>query len=430
MSDNEQTLRQRIFAAVDNLAAHTATEKWLAQLGVATIAPLSAYLDQPPAPIPQARCFAVAMLARLRDETATRALRRHLYAHPLATLEPVPAQAEFVVKNDLVAALAERHYPELERDLGFALDHERLPAAARAVGRLRMTALGSTLATLLEDDTLAVPAAQALLALGEPGRQSLLAALQVHLEAPHADVRNRRALIRVLLALGHVPQAPDMAWLAAALRYPHAQVRAAAARLAWRARPRPGLRRALLHGALGNDLELADACRTALQTCDWPERAALCCLRRGWEPDVYGDRSGLTPEAYAWLFRNSLRSGSALSDFVGRISDEPGSALEHALAVGALHEFASMEYLSRHSHGGLHLRVIAALPQCGDPRALHLAITAHASHAARLRRAARHALRHWPHPAQALRETLRTWPRQRRLWRPILEILLLGIWRR
>lgn len=430
MSENEQILRQRIFAAVDNLAAQTATEKWLAQLGVAAIAPLSAYLDQSPASIPQARCFAVAMLARLPGEEVTRALRRHLHAHLLASLEPVQAQAEFVVKNDLVTALAQRRYPELARDLGFALDHERLPAAARAVGQLHMIALATTLATLLDDDTLAAPASRALLELGESGWQSLLAALQVRLETRQDHPGNHRALVRVLLALGHAAQAPELTRLVAALRYPHSQVRAAAALLAWRVRPKPGLRRALLHGALAGDAELSLACRSVLEHCDWPEYAARCCLRRGWERDVYGDRVPLAPEAYAWLLRHSLRAAAEPADVIGQLPAESGSVLRRTLASGAIRDFETLEHLFRQGNLCLRVGVVAALPQCGDARALDLAIRTCASHTPGLRPAARRALRHWPYPLQVLRGILHALPRQWMLLQSLLEILLTATWHR
>lgn len=430
MSNNEQILRQRIFVAVDNLAAQPAAEKWLASLGEAAIASLSAYLDQGPAPIPQARCFAVAMLARLPGEEVTRALRRHLHAHLLASLEPVQAQAEFVVKNDLVTALAQRRYPELARDLGFALDHERLPAAARAVGQLHIIALGTTLATLLDDDTLAAPASRALLELGESGRQSLLAALQVRLEAWQEHAGNRRALIRVLLALGHAAQAPELTWLVAALRYPHPHVRAAAALLAWRVRPKSGLRRALLHGALAGDAELSLACRSVLEHCDWPEYAARCCLRRGWERDIYSDRVPLAPEAYAWLLRHSLRAAAEPAGIVGQLPAEPGSVLHRTLASGAIRDFETLEHLFRQGDLSVRVGVVATLPQCDDARALDLAIRACAIHAPGMRPAARRALRHWPYAVQALRGILRALPRQWMLLRSLLEILLTATWRR
>jgi hypothetical protein len=430
MSEREHTLRRQVFAAVDNLAAHPAAEKWLAGLGATAIGPLSAYLEQPPAPIPQARCFAVAMLARLPGEAATHALRKALHAYPLASLAPAAAQAEFVVKNDAIAALAKRRYPELEHDLGFALDHERLPAAAHAVAELRLTILSATLATLFDDDTLAAPAAQALLELGAPGTQSLLAALQARLEAPHENVNNRRALLRLLLALGHAPQLPDMAWLAAALRYPSPQVRAAAARIAWNICPRPGLRRALLHGVLSNDDELAAACRTALDDCDWPEYAAVSCLRHGREKNLYGDPVSIAPEAYAWLLRHSLRAAAQSLRVVRQLPSDSGSALHQALACGAIRDFETLECLYRHGDPPLRIRVVAALPYCGDIRALRLAISAYNKHAPGLRQAVRRTLRHWPYSIRALRETLRALPRQWTLLRPILEILLIGMWRR
>lgn len=429
MSNNEQILRQRIFAAVDNLAAQAAAEKWLASLGEATIASLSAYLDQAPAPIPQARCFAVAMLARLPGEEVTRVLHRHLHAHLLASLEPVQAQAEFVVKNDLVTALAQRRYPELARDLGFALDHERLPAAARAAGQLKMTALSPALATLLDDDTLAAPATQALLELGESGRQSLLAVLHMRLEIQHPNPGNHRALIHVLLALGRASQAPDSTSVAAALCYPQPLVRAAAALLAWRVRPKPGLRRALLYGALAGNAELSVACRRVLENCDWPGHTALWCLRRGWVKDIYGDRAPLSPQACAWLLFHCLHTATEPSSVVGQLPAEPGGVLHRALASGVIRDFETLECLFR--HGGLRLRipVVAALPFCGNLHALRLAIAAHKTQSADLRRAARDALGHWPYPSQALRETLRAWPGQRSLGWVIAEILLVGWWR-
>src|SRR5487761_38212 len=301
MSEKYDLLRMRVFAAVDNLAAHAAAAEWLAVLGQSVIAPLKTYLEQPPVAIPQARCFAVAMLARLEGVNATVALRGVLYNHPLAGLGPLEAQAEYVVKNEVITALTRRDYADLAADIGFALAHERLPAAGVAAGKLHLTSLSSTLATMLDDDVLAAAAAGALPMLGRAGADALLAALQVRLETPQADVRNRFALIRVLLALGRMERAPPFTWLVLALRQDHPAVRAAAAWVLWRTQPRLGLRRALLHGALTAMPELSRVCREALDITAWPGCAALVCLRRGWEKDVYGDRIPISPDACAWV---------------------------------------------------------------------------------------------------------------------------------
>ncbi|MGH8284005.1 MAG: hypothetical protein ACRESE_09205 [Gammaproteobacteria bacterium] len=429
MSEQHDPLTKTVFAAVDNLAEHATAEKYLAGLGETVIAPLRVYLAQPPTVIPQTRCFAVAMLARLDSIAATAVLHEVLHQYPLTELSAPVAQAEFVVKNDVVAGLAQRHYPDLATDIGFALWHERLPAAATAAGRLRIVSLAPALAILLDDDTLAAVASEALQKLGQAGTDALLAALQIRLEAPQENVRNRLALIRVLLALGETRQTPSSAALVQALRQSHAGVRAAAAWVAWRVQARPGMRRALLHGALAPIAGLSGVCREALEAAAWPECAAISCLRRGWESDIYGDKIPIEPVAQAWMIARTLASTGDIHAAIQIFTGSPDNPFWHVLERGFIRDLDTLRCLFHHGDARLRAAAVRALPYCGSAQAMSFAISASTDQDRVVRRNAHRALLHWPNPAAALHSLAQRLPQGWRLSGLIAGLVLRVLWR-
>jgi hypothetical protein len=93
-------------------------------------------------------------------------------------------------------------------------------------------------------------------------------------------------------------------FLERALQARHPAVRAAASLLAWPQRRDQAILDNLLHGALGCNRDLADACRGALRPYE-PEllAAAQAAWQRNAEPDLYGDLHPFASEPRAWLGR-------------------------------------------------------------------------------------------------------------------------------
>lgn len=370
------------------------------------------------------------MLARLESANVTAALRAVLHDHPLAGLGPSEAQAEYVVKNDVITALARRKYADLAADTGFALEHERLPAAAVAAGKLQLISLAATLASMLDDDVMAAAAADALLMLVRAGADALLATLQARLERPQDDVRNRLALIRVLLTLGFMQRTPPLTWLARALRQAHPSVRAAAAWVAWKITPRPSLLRALLHGVLTPMYQLSAVCREVFDAAEFPILAVVTCLRRGWELDVYDVRIPIDVHTCAWIIEHTLTAAEDTRATIRILEEQAGDALQQVLAQGAIRNFGTLKSLLK--YGDMHLRAaaIAALRFCEDSEALNLVISAYTDPDRRVRTGVRRTLASWPYPSVALRRLMHELPQHFSLLGPISYLALRALWQR
>lgn len=292
----------QIAAWADSPAEHAHAAEMLAQWGEDAIPGLRGYLCRDPQVIPQPRCFAVAMLARLHADAATSALRDVLHAHPLHTLAPAFAEAEYVVKCDVVDALAVRVYAARDADIACGVS-ERLRAAVIAAGRLRLTAIADALVDLLDDDVLAEAAMQSLAALGAAAGNAITPRLDAWLTEAELSARRRLALIRALRVLRQTSiTAKPAPALRRALADAHPAVRAAAALLAWPTQRDGGVIEALLHGALGFDRDLADACRVALDASDVDVGIfARAARQRNAEPDLYGKPRPLSPAQRDWL---------------------------------------------------------------------------------------------------------------------------------
>jgi hypothetical protein len=287
---------------MDSPAEHAEAAEALAAWGESAIPGLRDYLRRGPQVIPQPRCFAVAMLARLHAEPATDALREVLHAHPLKTLTPSFAESEYVVKNDALEALAVRAYPERADDIAFGV-RERLRAAVVAVGRMRLAESADALVDLLDDDVLADAAIASLATIGPAAAKAIAPRLDAWLTAAEYSARRRLAVIRALRVLHHTPFAEIVA-IRRALGDSHPAVRAAAALLAWPSRRDAGIIDALLHGAVDFDRELADDCREALDAAGSEAVGpAASALQHNLEPDLYGQIHPLSSEQHGWLQR-------------------------------------------------------------------------------------------------------------------------------
>jgi hypothetical protein len=308
---NRDATMEPIAAWIDDIAGHAEAAEAIAKLGEAAIPGLRDYLGRGPQVIPQPRCFAVSMLARLHEEASTNALREVLRDNVLHGLTPQLAESEYVVKSAAMEALAARSYPALADDVAFGVG-ERLRAAVTAAGRLRQSGLAEALTGLLDDDVLADTAAEALIVLGAPASVAIRARLDAWLMEAGLSARRRLALLRALRVMYAVHGAVPVATLEHALRAEHPAVRAAASLLAWPRRRDMTLADNLLHGALCFDRDLADDCRQVLRGCG-PQTlgAANAALQRNAEPDLYGTLRPLTSEQHDWLVRFMRAKGEA-----------------------------------------------------------------------------------------------------------------------
>jgi hypothetical protein len=297
----------RVAGWIDDLAAHEQATERIMAMGLAAVEPLADYLRRGPQAISQPRVLAVRMLARLHDARVPGLLRRLLHDHPLHGLPPHLAESEYRVKDAAVEALALTQGCATAEDVLFAIRHERLPAAVRAAGFLRLTSLAPALAGLLADDVLAEPAATALSALRPESVAIVEAHIRAWLDAETDTARTRLGLVRGFAWLATGPAARDDTLQRQGLRHPCAAVRAAAA-LAMREGAAEPVVQALAHGVLGRDGLLALACRDRLRHIGpalfEPAMDALCADA---EPDVYGNLHPADGNARRWLLRQVLR---------------------------------------------------------------------------------------------------------------------------
>lgn len=288
---------------IDDFAEPARAESAIAALGERAVPALRDYLARGPQSIPQARCFAVAMLARLHGAAATAALREVLRAHPRETLAPAFVDAEYVVQSDVLGALCRRAYPELADDIAWGV-HERLRRAVAAAGTHGLAELAGGIADLLDDDVLADAAVGTLAKFGSVATAIIAARLPAWLDEAAGSVRRRLALLRALEALRHLHAGLDVATAGRASRAEHPAVRAAAALLAWPARRDGAAIEAVLRGAVGCDRALVNDCRAVLEHAGVDcAAAARRALRRDAEPDIYGDPRPLSADQRDWLTR-------------------------------------------------------------------------------------------------------------------------------
>lgn len=310
-SDDHNDIAGQVADWIDDLGDHAHSADAIAALGDAAIPGLHEYLAQGPQAVPQARCFAVAMLARLPTRAATEALREVLRTQPLKSLAPPFTESEYVVKSDALVALGARTYPEHFDDITFGL-HERLRVAVEAAGRRHVTSAIGPLLDFLEDDVLAVAAADALTAMREMSCDAIETNLDAWCEEAALSSRRRLALIRAMRVLHCCGRSVDTGVLRHLLAAQHPAVRAAAALLIQPTDRDAAMNETLLHGALGFDRELADDCRMVLEQAGGNLcRPARQALQRNAEPDLYGQLHTLTSAQREWLLRYLEASDTA-----------------------------------------------------------------------------------------------------------------------
>lgn len=290
MSDaNRQADITNVAAWLDDLAARQTAIERISALGTYAIEPLACYLNRGPQLVSQARVLAVEMLGRLHDPRVANLLRDVLYTHPLKQLSPALAESEFRVKNAAVQALVEKQHAASNRDIAWAIQSERLPAAVHAAGILKLTGLAPSLVDLLTDDVLAGWAETALLALLPNSVSSLHDAIQTWLHSPTDTPRTRLALIRAFCCLAEAGATGTKELIGQGLMHASPLVRSAAA-LAARDTIHTQVISALIHGALSNAPTLGIACQDRLQSLGMGLiEPALEALHENRVTDVYGN---------------------------------------------------------------------------------------------------------------------------------------------
>ena len=359
----------RVAAWIDDIAGHARAAEAIAGLGSRAIGAIADYLRASPQVIPQPRCFAVAMLARLDAAEARAALREVLHSHRLRDLAPQLAESEYVVKNDAMQALLARRYPELAADVAFGIQ-ERLPAAVRGVAQLNLSPLASALVALLDDDVLADTAAQVLTALGTPVSNALLARLDNWLWQSQYSARLRLATIRGLLVLAGIgPKIESEAEriLRRALRDPHPLVQAAAALVLWPNRRSDDLIPELVCGTLGHDRALANACCAALaQTGLALVKPALRAVQRDAEPDLYGRKQAPPEEQRRWLVARMIERAVTLSATVCETLSCDPAVLADAISHSPSLRIDTLRKLLEEGDARIRAAVVWALAQATD----------------------------------------------------------------
>ncbi|MGH8233309.1 MAG: hypothetical protein ACREPU_03830 [Rhodanobacteraceae bacterium] len=301
--DSQDGLSRRIADWIDDIASHAEAADAIAAMREAAIPGIRAYLARGPQVVPQTRCFAVAMLARMHLPAATQAMREVLRANRLHSLSSTFAESEYVVKSGALEALATRADDALADDVVFGIS-ERLRVAVDIAGRLQFAEVAVQLVDFLDDDVLAETAMDALAAMGPKAAAAIAPRLDAWLTEAEFSARRRLAVIRALRVMHHVHADGTRRTIQHASNDWHPAVRAAGALLAWPARRDATTIECLVHGAVGFDRGLADDCREALTGVGTelvePVRGVL---RRSSEPGLYGDEQALSSEQHDWLVR-------------------------------------------------------------------------------------------------------------------------------
>ena len=149
----------------------------LARLGDEVVPPLGEYLEGSPEVIPHARVAAVRTLGLIGTEAALEQLKKILFQHELNNIDPVFAQSEYVVKNAVIEELMRKSQDVPACDFLEVFKHYRLPAVISAIVKYHILEAIPLLITALEDDVLAIRAAEALRQLGKEATPALLQAL-------------------------------------------------------------------------------------------------------------------------------------------------------------------------------------------------------------------------------------------------------------
>ena len=294
---------RRVADWIDDIAGHVEAADAIAAMRASAIPGIRAYLACGPQVVPQPRCFAVAMLARLHAPTATQGLREVLRANRLHSLSPTLAESEYVVKSYALEALATRAEDALAGDVVFGIS-ERLRVAVDIAGRLQLADVAMQVVDFLDDDVLAGTAMDALVAMGTQAADAIVPRLDAWLTEAEFSARRRLAVIRALRVMHHLHAVGTQRTLQHASNDEHPAVRAAGALLAWPDRRDATVIDNLVRGAISFDWGLADDCRAAVAGAGTEVFASVQrALKRNAEPDLYGDERPLSSGQRDWLVR-------------------------------------------------------------------------------------------------------------------------------
>lgn len=289
--------------------------KEIAALGNRAVTPLGQYLKEPPEVVPHSRVAAVRALGLIGTELALHQLKNVLFIHEFNEISAECAQSEYVVKNTIVEEMMRLSPNRPVCNFLEAFQRYRLPAAIQAIVTYRILEAIPLLISGLEDDVLALRAAEALQQFRGDSIFALLQTLVI--QHPSKEQESRVSLQRRILAcriLGklHAKEAvsalhqiieepePNLAGVAAAtLALLHAPLSLKDMRL-------------LFHATLSKEYWVQEYCREAAYCLgNNGVHAALRAIHLQSFPDFYGHLNNLSPRDKSWLITYILENAAA-----------------------------------------------------------------------------------------------------------------------
>ena len=320
----------------------------------------------------------------------------------------------------------------MTEDLLHAVRLDRLPAAVRAVARLRITAALPDLSQALEDDVLSLHAVDALREFGRLAVPALAGTLTEQHQASSAGGESRLSRRRRILAamtLAEIGATGELQALGEMTRDAQPAVAAAAAWALWRldpARLAPEHARLLVQGSLSPEARVHERCCEAVRTLgSHGMAAALDAFAMSTAPDLYGVPVEIAESARRWLLV-----------FILERFEDARSRLEQALApcasellIGALRSVQdrkavrNIALLARHPDAQVRSKVAQTLGRLGGADAASVLVTLLEDRNRAVRMAATRALREIGRDAvdviraeMARRRPLRSLGLRLRLW--------------
>jgi HEAT repeat protein len=198
MNNNEKTRDNELRKKLYELHHLDEVIKEIAALGNRAVTPLGEYLKEPPEVVPHSRVAAVRALGLIGTELALHQLKNSLFIHEFNEISAECAQSEYVVKNAIVDEMMRLSPKSASCDFLEAFKRYRLPAVIQAIVIYRILEAIPLLVHVLEDDVLALRAAEALQQLGEVCVDALLHTLAI--THPSKEQESRVSLQRRILA--------------------------------------------------------------------------------------------------------------------------------------------------------------------------------------------------------------------------------------
>jgi HEAT repeat protein len=366
-------LDRTVARLLDDLAHHGVATVEIPALGERAVEPLAHYLEGPPQSFPHARQLAVRLLGLVGGPAAVEVLRALLSRHDLTALSPVLAQSEYAVKDEAVVQLLRLGGADFGEEFLRAFRRDRLPTAAEALARCRVTAAIPDLIAALEDDLLAERAADALRRFGADAAPALVAALrQRHGESPptgesRVSRRRRIAAATLLGELGDPAAATPLRSLSNDANPAVAAAAAAALAALDPAHVTPAQCRAIVAGAVSPEWRVRARCQEAagsLGAACVP--AAVAAVTEATAVDLYGVPAPVERASTRWLIAFILEHAGSEADARATLFGCDPVLLAEALAeVRAPRAAATVAALAPHPDPLVRLAAAHALARLG-----------------------------------------------------------------